>query len=129
MPVDRVRGDTGDPVGRVSCSIGRLRLFCDAQSQDRLVVDRGTHLTGAVMPDAVVAVDELATSLPPGPHPRCVAVLRLHPALPEWMSEVTVRQLRVGDASVDFRVARQPGGHHGVEVLAGGDGLQMEIAN
>ena len=56
-------------------------------------------------------------------------VLRLHPALPEWMSEVTVRQLRVGDASVDFRIARQPGGHHGVEVLAGGDGLQMEIAN
>jgi len=56
-------------------------------------------------------------------------LLRLRPALPEWMSEVTLRQLRVGDASVDFRVARQPDGSHGVDVLAGGDGLQVEIVN
>jgi len=54
-------------------------------------------------------------------------VLRLHPALPEWMSEVTLRQLRVGGSSVDFRVARQPDGGHRVEVLAGGDGLRVEI--
>jgi glycogen debranching enzyme len=56
-------------------------------------------------------------------------VLRLHPALPDWMSELTLRQLRVGDASVDFRVARQPDGRHGVEVLAGGDGLEVKIVS
>jgi glycogen debranching enzyme len=55
--------------------------------------------------------------------------LRLRPALPAWMSEVTLRQLRVGDASVDFRVTRHPDGGHGVEVLAGGDGLKVQIVN
>ena len=54
-------------------------------------------------------------------------VLRLRPALPEWMSEVTLRQLRVGNVSVDFRIARQDDGRHRVEVLAGGDGLQLEL--
>ena len=54
-------------------------------------------------------------------------VLRLRPALPEWMSEVTLRQLRVGNVSVDFRIARQKDGRHRVEVLAGGDGLQVEL--
>ncbi|MHB8329109.1 MAG: amylo-alpha-1,6-glucosidase [Acidimicrobiales bacterium] len=54
-------------------------------------------------------------------------LLRLRPALPEWMSEVTLRQLRVGKASVDFRVARRSDGSHGMEVLAGGDGLQVQI--
>jgi glycogen debranching enzyme len=56
-------------------------------------------------------------------------LLRVHPALPEWLSEVTLRQLRVGDSSVDFRVVRQPDGHHHVELLAGGDGLRVEIDN
>jgi glycogen debranching enzyme len=54
-------------------------------------------------------------------------VLRLHPALPEWMSEVTLRQLRVGDASVDFCVTRRPDGSHDVEILAGGNALQVEV--
>ena len=56
-------------------------------------------------------------------------VLHLRPALPAWMSEVTIRQLRVGDASVDFCVGRGPEGRHEVEVLAGGDGLVVEIVN
>jgi glycogen debranching enzyme len=56
-------------------------------------------------------------------------VLRLRPALPEWMAEVTLRQLRVGDASVDFRVVRHPDGSHGAEVLAGGEGLKVEIVS
>jgi glycogen debranching enzyme len=55
--------------------------------------------------------------------------LRLHPALPEWMSEVTLRQLRVGEASVDFRVVRQHDGSHHVEVLAGQDRLRVEIVD
>jgi glycogen debranching enzyme len=54
-------------------------------------------------------------------------VLWLHPALPKWLSEVTLRQLRVRDSSVDFRVVRQPDGGHRVEVLAGGDVLRVEI--
>ena len=54
-------------------------------------------------------------------------VLRLCPALPEWMSEVTLQQLRVGDASVDLCVTRRPDGTHGVEVLRGGESLEVRI--
>jgi len=56
-------------------------------------------------------------------------VLRLRPALPEWMSEVTLRHLRVGAASVDFCVTRRPNGTHGVEVLAGGETLEVRIVS
>lgn len=56
-------------------------------------------------------------------------VLRLRPALPEWMSEVMLRQLRVGDASVDFRVVRRPDGSHEVEVFAGEEGLEVKIVS
>jgi glycogen debranching enzyme len=56
-------------------------------------------------------------------------VLHLHPALAEWMSEVTLRQLRVGAASVDFCVIRRPDGSHDVEILAGGNALQVKILN
>ena len=54
-------------------------------------------------------------------------ILRLHPCLPEWMSEVTLRQLRVGDSSIDFRIARHSDGRHTVETLAGGEGLRLEL--
>ena len=54
-------------------------------------------------------------------------VLHLRPALPEWMSEVTLRQLRIGDISVDLRVSRRPDGTNGVDVLAGGDGLEVKM--
>jgi glycogen debranching enzyme len=54
-------------------------------------------------------------------------ILRLHPCLPEWMSEVTLRQLRVGDSSIDFRIARHADGRHTVETLAGGEGLRLEL--
>ncbi|MFI5783296.1 glycogen debranching N-terminal domain-containing protein [Nocardia sp. NPDC051570] len=56
-------------------------------------------------------------------------VVRLHPALPAWMSQVTLRQLRVGDASIDVRVVRRPDGSHGVEVLAGEGDLEVQIVN
>jgi len=54
-------------------------------------------------------------------------VLRLRPALPEWMSEITLRQLRVGDASADLQVIRRSDGSHRVDVLAGADGLQVTV--
>jgi glycogen debranching enzyme len=54
-------------------------------------------------------------------------VLHLSPALPEWMSEVTLRHLGVADSSIDLRVVREGDGHHRVEVLAGGDGLRVEV--
>ena len=56
-------------------------------------------------------------------------VLRLRPALPEWMSEVTLRHLRVGEASVDLCVARRPDGSHEMLMLDGGDGLFVELVN
>jgi hypothetical protein len=45
------------------------------------------------------------------------------------MSEVTLRHLRVGDASVDFRVVRRPDGNHEIEVLAGEEGLEVKIVS
>jgi glycogen debranching enzyme len=56
-------------------------------------------------------------------------VLRLSPALPTWMSEVTLCQLRVAESSVDLRVVRDEDGHHRVEVLAGGEGLKVVTAD
>jgi hypothetical protein len=44
------------------------------------------------------------------------------------MDEVTLRQLRVGDASIDLRVARQADGGHTVDVLASTGGLQVDFA-
>ncbi|MHB1488209.1 MAG: amylo-alpha-1,6-glucosidase [Acidimicrobiales bacterium] len=38
------------------------------------------------------------------------------PALPEWMGEVSVSNLRVGDAAVDLVVRRQPDRGHSLEV-------------
>ena len=43
-------------------------------------------------------------------------VLRLDPALPEWLPEVRLQRLRVGEASVDLRVSHQPGGGHELDV-------------
>ena len=54
-------------------------------------------------------------------------LVRLRPALPDWMSEVTLRRLRVGAASVDFRVVRRTDGSHEVEILGGEDGLRVQI--
>ncbi|NNN19723.1 MAG: amylo-alpha-1,6-glucosidase [Acidimicrobiaceae bacterium] len=54
-------------------------------------------------------------------------VVHLRPALPAWMSEVTLRQLRIGSVSVDLRVSSQPDGTYGVDVLAGGDGLEVKV--
>jgi hypothetical protein len=36
-------------------------------------------------------------------------VLYLDPRLPEWLPEITLRNLRVGDARVDLRFRRDPG--------------------
>jgi glycogen debranching enzyme len=55
-------------------------------------------------------------------------VLYLRPALPEWMSQVTLRQLRVGEAKVDLRVGKRPDGTHCVEMLDGAGGLDVQIA-
>jgi glycogen debranching enzyme len=54
-------------------------------------------------------------------------VVHLRPALPDWMSQVTLRQLRIGDVSVDLRVTGRPDGTHGVDVLSGGDGLEVKM--
>jgi glycogen debranching enzyme len=53
--------------------------------------------------------------------------LRLNPALPEWLAQVTLRQLRVGAASVDLRLTRRPDATHELEVLAGADDLVVEL--
>jgi hypothetical protein len=43
------------------------------------------------------------------------------------MNEVTLRQLRVGDSSIDLRVRRLDDGQHAVEVLSGAVGLTVDV--
>jgi glycogen debranching enzyme len=43
-------------------------------------------------------------------------VVRLRPALPDWLPEVRLDGLTVGTASVDLRVTRDAAGQHAVEV-------------
>ena len=42
------------------------------------------------------------------------------------MSDVTLRQLRIGDVSIDLHISSRPDGTHGVDVLGGGDGLEVK---
>ncbi len=47
------------------------------------------------------------------------------PALPDWMPEVTLRNLCVGDQRVSIRLKRDSNGASHHEVLAGGEGLRI----
>lgn len=53
-------------------------------------------------------------------------VLRVHPALPEWLPLVRLERLRVGGASVDLEVTRQPDGTHSVDVEKRQGSLKVE---
>ena len=53
-------------------------------------------------------------------------LLRVRPALPAWLDTITVRGLRVGTGSVDFRVVRRPGGHK-LEVLSDPTGFEIDF--
>lgn len=74
------------------------------------------------------ALIHLATTLLGLEADAAAGVVRVDPALPGWMDEVTLRQLRVGNASIDLRVARQADGGHTVDVLASTGGLQVDFA-
>ena len=53
--------------------------------------------------------------------------LFLDPALPEWIGELRVTNLSVGDASVDLVVRREAGRRHSVEVLSGRGRLEVNL--
>ena len=53
-------------------------------------------------------------------------LLRVRPALPPRLDTITVRGLRVGTGSVDFRVVRRPGGHK-LEVLSDPTGFEIDF--
>jgi glycogen debranching enzyme len=42
--------------------------------------------------------------------------LRLRPALPAWLPDITLEQLTVGDASVDLHITRRADGRHDLDV-------------
>jgi len=42
--------------------------------------------------------------------------LRVRPALPDWLPEIRLERLSVGDATVDLAVARRPDGTHALDV-------------
>lgn len=46
-----------------------------------------------------------------------LSLLAVDPVLPEWMPEITVRDLRVGEATVTLRFWRDPEGHSHYEAL------------
>ena len=54
-------------------------------------------------------------------------VLRVHPALPEWLPEVRLQRLAVGDASIDVRVTRQPDGSHELIVERAAGELEVTL--
>jgi glycogen debranching enzyme len=53
--------------------------------------------------------------------------LRVHPALPEWLPSITVRQLRVGTQSIDVRVTRLASGDHELDVLSDPGGIEIDL--
>jgi glycogen debranching enzyme len=52
--------------------------------------------------------------------------LRVRPALPEWLAQVSVHNLTVGQAKVDLRVRRSAGDTHELDVLDV-SGAQLEV--
>jgi hypothetical protein len=55
-------------------------------------------------------------------------VVRVRPALPDWLPQVRLEGLTVGTASVDLQVTRRPDGRHEVEV-SNSDGRLSVIAD
>ncbi len=53
--------------------------------------------------------------------------LSIHPALPEWLPSITVRQLRVGAQSIDLRVTRLANGDHELDVLSDPGGIEINL--
>ena len=54
--------------------------------------------------------------------------LRVRPALPEWLPEVSVRNLTVGQTKVDLRVLRHTDGLHELDVQdVSGDPLEIDL--
>lgn len=53
--------------------------------------------------------------------------LALSPCLPEWLGSIEVAGMCVGNGSTDFRVSRDSGGNHRLEVT-GGSGIDVELA-
>ncbi|HUY06799.1 MAG TPA: glycogen debranching N-terminal domain-containing protein [Acidimicrobiales bacterium] len=53
--------------------------------------------------------------------------VRLRPTLPAWMDEVTLRQLRIGESSLDLQISQRPDGEHELKVLSNEDGLLVEM--
>jgi glycogen debranching enzyme len=67
--------------------------------------------------DAMLGLDPDAAQ-----HELCLAA----PSLPEWLPEVRLLNLRVGDASVDLRI-RRSNGSTGVEVLSRSGDLRVVV--
>ena len=55
--------------------------------------------------------------------------LQLRPALPDWLSEVRLKQWRVGQASVDLTVSRLEDGTHRLEVEHRHGKLEVVLEN
>ncbi|MGI9033687.1 MAG: amylo-alpha-1,6-glucosidase [Acidimicrobiales bacterium] len=54
--------------------------------------------------------------------------LQLDPALPEWLAELWLTNLRVGEAAADLHVRREPDGAHRLEVSHRRGGLDVRLA-
>jgi len=84
---------------------------------------------GANVPQAWAAgsLVHLVTTLLGAEADASASVLDLDPALPEWLPEVAVDNLRVGRGAVDLRVARDAAGGHELTVEHRRGGLEARI--
>ena len=55
------------------------------------------------------------------------ATLRLHPALPPWLTEVVVDQVAIGEHRCSFTVRRRPDGTHDVDLPASGHPISVVL--
>ena len=73
---------------------------------------------GANVPQAWAAgaLVHLVTTLLGAEADASASVLELEPALPEWLAEIVVANVRVGRGAVDLRVSRDGAGHHELRI-------------
>ncbi|MHB1712449.1 MAG: amylo-alpha-1,6-glucosidase, partial [Acidimicrobiales bacterium] len=84
---------------------------------------------GANVPQAWAAgaVVHLLTSLLGMSADAPARVLSVDPALPDWLNELSVANLCVGDAAVDLVVRREPDGGHSIEVVRRHGRLEVRL--
>ena len=84
----------------------------------------GANVPQAWSSGAIVHLISTFLGIEPNAHEGSV---RLHPDLPDWMPEVAMYQLRIGESSLDLRFTKGEDGKNQVEILSNEGGLSVEV--